>query len=74
MRKYPLYLDQGEIDELAASLYKLQHITDVASDLPSSDRPFRQLSELRRQCCLRSGAADPFPDLPLAPRASQGAH
>jgi hypothetical protein len=68
-RKFPFYLDQGDIDDLAQSLYKLQHLVDVASGShPASDLPFRLLSDLRRQCCHRSRAEDPFPDLPIAPR------
>jgi hypothetical protein len=66
-KKYPLNLTQDQVDGLAQSLYKLQHIVDIASEsAPANDVPFMLLSELRRQCCGRSKAADPFPDLPLA--------
>lgn len=67
MKRFPFYLTQAQLDGLAQSLYKLQHIVDVASgSAQSMDVPFQLLSDLRRQCCDRSGAQDPFPDLPLA--------
>jgi hypothetical protein len=67
VKRVPFYLTQDQVDGLAQSLYKLQHIVDVASEsLPSSKVPFDLLSELRRQCCFRSSAEDPFPDLPIA--------
>ena len=68
MKRVPFYLTQDQLDGLAQSLYKLQHIVDVASGhTEAMDVPFQLLSDLRRQCCYRSRAADPFPDLPLAP-------
>jgi hypothetical protein len=67
MKRVPFYLTQNQLDGLAQSLYKLQHIVDVASDsAPAPDLPFQLLSDLRRQCCYRSRAEDPFPDLPLS--------
>lgn len=74
MLRVPLYLDQTPIDDLAASLYKLLHITDVAStNGPASDLPFRLLSEPRRQCCGRSRANDPSPDSPFAEQVGEDA-
>ena len=68
MKRVPFYLTQGQIDGLAESLYKLQHLVDVASGrTDGTDLPFQLLSDLRRQCCYRSRAEDPFPELPLAP-------
>jgi hypothetical protein len=68
MKRVPFYLTQEQLDGLAQSLYKLQHIVDVASDSArSTDVPFQLLSDLRRQCCYRSGAEDPFPELPMSP-------
>ena len=68
MRKYPLYLSQGDVDALAQLLYTHQHVIDVVStDRPTNDRSFRFLTELRRQCCQRSKAEDPYPDLPMTP-------
>jgi hypothetical protein len=67
MKRVPFYLTQDQLDGLAQSLYKLQHIVDVASgSAQTTDVPFQLLSDLRRQCCYRSRAEDPFPDLPLA--------
>jgi hypothetical protein len=72
MRRVPFYLTQSQLDGLAQSLYKLQHLVDVASGgQPAPDLPFQLLSELRRQCCHRSRAEDPFPDLPIAPRSTE---
>ena len=68
MKRVPFYLTQDQLDGLAQSLYKLQHIVDVASgSAPATDLPFQLLSDLRRQCCHSSRADDPFPDLPLSP-------
>jgi hypothetical protein len=72
MKKVPFYLTQEQLDGLAQSLYKLQHLVDVASGgAPASDLPFQLLSDLRRQCCFRSCAEDPFPDLPMIPRLTE---
>lgn len=72
MKRVPFYLTQEQIDNLAQSLYKLQHIVDVASgSQPAPDLPFQLLSDLRWQCCYRSQAEDPFPDLPIAPRSQE---
>ena len=66
-KRFPFYLTQAQVDDLAQILFTHQHVIDVVSDeKPTSDRAFRMLSELRRQCCIRSKAADPFEDLPLA--------
>lgn len=66
-KRFPFYMTQSQLDELAQVLYTHQYVIDVVStESPSSDRAFRMLSELRRQCCIRSKAADPFEDLPLA--------
>jgi hypothetical protein len=71
MKRVPFYLTQTQLDDLAQSLYKLQHLVDVASGATKgTDLPFQLLSDLRRQCCYRSGAEDPFPELPLAPSLS----
>jgi hypothetical protein len=64
MRKYPLFLSQDDVDTLAQMLYTHQHFLDVARS--TDDRPFRMLSELRRQCCERSNAEDPMPHHPYA--------
>ena len=71
-RTFPLYLDQQGVDELAQLLYVHQHVIDVVSERPAPDKAFRALTELRRQCCVRSGAADPFPDLPFVPGIFEG--
>jgi len=68
MKRFPFYLSQVQLDDLAFALYKLQHIVDVATgDAPAPDRPSQLLSDLRLQCCYRSGAEDPFFHLPLQP-------
>jgi hypothetical protein len=72
VKRVPFYLTQDQLDGLAQSLYKLQHLVDVASDsAPAKDLPFQLLSDLRRQCCYRSGAEDPFPELPFSPGLDQ---
>lgn len=68
MRRVPFYLTQSQLNDLAQSLYKLQHIVDVAhGDQRAPDIHFRLLSDLRLQCVVRSGADDPFKGLPLTP-------
>ena len=71
--KFPIYLSQSQVDLAANVFYRHQHITDVLSkDVPASAEAACLLTELRRQCCVRSGAADPFPDLPMSPAFSEG--
>ena len=72
-RRFAFYLTQEGVDELAQELYRLQAASDILHrERPTPDRPYRILSELRRQCCERSGAADPFPDLPCVPSVFEG--
>ena len=75
MKRVPFYLSQKQLHDLAQLLYTGQHITNVVhglvpiGDQHAPDLHFQLLSDLRKQCCLRSGATDPFPELPLAPSA-----
>lgn len=68
-RRVPLYLDQAQIDALALLLYKHQTISNVVTSRRDavSEEAACFLTEIRKQCCCRSGAADPFPDMPLSP-------
>ena len=67
-RRVPFYLSQDLIDRLAHLLWQHQTVTDIIGRTPEpSIEAACFLTELRKQCCLRSGAADPFEDLPLYP-------
>jgi hypothetical protein len=66
-RKFPVYLSQEQVDQWVLSLLAYQHATDVLSHDPTRDQAYRMATEIRRQCCDRSGAADPFPELPYIP-------
>jgi hypothetical protein len=66
-RKYPVYLSQESIDQWVPALLAYQHATDVLSHDPTRDQAYRMATEIRRQCCDRSGADDPFPELPHIP-------
>ncbi len=68
MKRYPCYFTQDQLDGLARLLYAHQAVINTASsDRPTSDEPMRVLTELRRQCCDRSGAVDPYPHMPHVP-------
>lgn len=68
MRKIPFYLTQDGLDEILQLLYRHQALVNIASsDHPTCDRATRIMSEIRRQCCVRSGAADAFDDHPMTP-------
>ncbi len=68
MKRFPFYLSQTQVDDLAQLLYTHQAIIDTISPVrPTPDRAFRFLTDMRQQCCDRSGAEDPFPDLPHVP-------
>lgn len=72
-KRFPLYLDQTQIDELASMLMRLQTFLNLASDDHTApDRPLRYLTILRRQCCDRSGASDPYPEIPHVPGIFEG--
>lgn len=67
-RRVPLYLSQDQVDQLALLLLKHQTVTNVVSgDGTVSEAAACFLTEIRLQCCARSGAADPFPDMPMVP-------
>ena len=73
MRRFPFYLDQDEVDELAWVLARDHDTTNrYNTERPTPDKAFRLLSALRRQCCDRSGAADPFPHMPHVPGVFDG--
>lgn len=68
-QRVPLYLTQTQIDALALLLYRSQTITNIVATgrHERSEEAACFLTELRQQCCVRSGADDPFPYLPLCP-------
>jgi hypothetical protein len=66
-RKFPVYLSQEQVDQWVPALLAYQHATDVLSHDPTRDQAYRMATEIRRQCCDRSGASDPFPELPHIP-------
>jgi hypothetical protein len=70
-RKFPVYLSQEQVDQWIPALLAYQHATDVLSHDPTRDQAYRMATEIRRQCCDRSGAADPFPELPHIPAGSE---
>lgn len=73
MKSFPLYLTEPEIQEWAWALMQLQTLVEMASpDRPCSNQAARMLTALRLQCCLRSGAADPFPGHPFTPGIFEG--
>ena len=72
-RRVPLYLTQDQVDQPALLLYKHQTVTNVVSgDGRVSEAAACFLTEIRLQCCARSGADDPFPDMPLVPCFGKG--
>ena len=61
-------LTQERINLLGLLLYKHQAFLNVAeSGGPAAYQSACLLNDMREQCCQRSGAADPFPDMPLFP-------
>lgn len=61
-------LSQERLDSVAQVLYKAETLINVA--VPGSltaENIGRLVTDLRAQCCLRDGAADPFPDTPMFP-------
>lgn len=72
-KRFSWELTQDRIDTLAALLYKIETVFDIvhpgnsAAELTSGF-----LADLRQQCCLRGGAEDPFPDMPLSPALDVG--
>ena len=73
LRRYPVYLTQEGVEQLCHVLYAYQSVVNVtSSDRPTSDLPTRLLSEVRRQCCDRSGAEDPMPYHPHVPGLFEG--
>jgi hypothetical protein len=71
VKRFSWELTQDRIDTLAALLYKIETVFDIvqpgnsAAELTGSF-----LTDLRQQCCVAGGAADPFPEMPLTPSLS----
>jgi hypothetical protein len=62
-------LTQERVDSLAKLLYKLETMLDVASPGgPDAEQVACFINDLRAQCCISGGAADPFEDMPLSPQ------
>lgn len=62
------HLTQERIDRLAALLFKLETLLDIAHPGGgNAEVAARFLNDLRKQCCS-AGAEDPFPDMPMTPR------
>ena len=64
-KSFPLYLTQPELDTMAQMLLTHQQVLNLTRS--DDDRPIRMLTKLRQQCCDRSGAEDPYPELPHVP-------
>jgi hypothetical protein len=68
-QRFPWPLTQERIDLLATVLYKAETVFNIVDPgCLTAERAACLLTELREECCQPSGAADPFPDMPLFPR------
>ena len=72
-RRIPLYLSPKNASQLADLLYRHMVVANTFTEKPSAkaNEAAYLLSELRRQCCLRSGMDDPYSELPLIVRSTE---